>query len=167
MDLSSKIEALIFVAGEPVAVNKLARICDEREEEIKKALTRLKEKLKDGGLRLIESSDSVELATAGETALIVEKFLKEDMKEELTPASLETLAVIACSGPISRARIDDIRGVDSRFILRALAVRGLVEKTENTDDLRVPRYDLTPELLKYLGVENKEKLKKLIEQKNE
>lgn len=165
MDLASKIEAALFVAGEPVTFNKLAKICGTKTGEISEALDALKEKLQNRGLRLIETSGSVELATADEAAPFIEELLKEDFKEELTPASLETLAIIIYEGPISRARIDNIRGVDSRFILRNLAIRGLVEKIEDLNDLRIPKYDVTSELLKYMGFGNREELKKMIDKK--
>lgn len=163
MDLSSKIEAVLFVAGEPVTIDKLAKVCGAKTLEIQEALKNLKERFLTGGLRLLELGDGVELATADEAAPFVEEFLKDEFKEELTPASLETLAVVIQEGPISRSRIDDIRGVDSRFILRHLTVRGLVKKIDNPDDLRIPQYDLTFDLLKYFGAADKEELKSLID----
>jgi segregation and condensation protein B len=72
--------------------------------------------------------------------------------KDLGKAGLETLSIILYQGPISRAEIDYIRGVNSNFILRNLLIRGLIERVENPHDQRSFLYKPTLELISYLGL---------------
>jgi segregation and condensation protein B len=98
------------------------------------------------------------LATAPESAPVIEKISKEEINRDLSKAAAETLAIVLYQGPIAKSKIDYIRGVNSVFILRNLQIRGLVEKTEHPEDKRSYLYQPTFELLSYLGVTKKEDL---------
>jgi len=88
----------------------------------------------------------------------LENFIKEEFKENLSPASLETLSIIVYLGPLSRAEIDYYRGVNSSFILRSLLIRGLIERYSDPKRANVYLYVSSFDLLKYLGVSKKEDL---------
>lgn len=96
--------------------------------------------------------------THPDQSALIEKFQKEELSRDLGRAGLETLAVIAYRGPISRREIDQIRGVNSGFILRTLLIRGLIERVESASGERSFTYQPTLKLLQYLGVTQREDL---------
>lgn len=152
MELDKQIEAVLFWKGEPQSIKKLAASLGKKEEEIKAGLDVLKEKIKDRGVELIFKDDEVMLGTSAEFSHIIERLTKEELVRDLGRAGLETISIIAYKGPISRAEIDYIRGVQSTFILRNLQIRGLVERITNEKDHRSFLYKPTFELLQFLGV---------------
>ena len=154
MNLDAHIEALLFWKAEPVSIKKLATIFDRSETEIKEAVASLRENLHAGkrGLTLIELGDEVTLGTTKDASSLIERLTKEELSKDLGKAGLETLSIVLYEGPVSRAEIDYIRGVNSQFILRNLLVRGLIEKVENHKDHRSFLYTPTVELLAHLGV---------------
>ncbi len=166
-NLSNEIEAILFWKGEPVSVKKLSQIFSKTEEEIKNATRELEEKLKDRGIVLVSKDDEYTLATSKDVSEIIEKLTKEELVKDLGKAGLETLSIIIYQGPISRAEIDYIRGVQSNFILRNLMIRGLVEKISNPNDQRSFLYKPTFELLSYLGVSRIEDLPDFEKARNE
>jgi segregation and condensation protein B len=168
------IEALLFVYGEPLEIKRIAKILWKRgitrndtrndaeikETDIKIALEKLQQQYQneDRGLRIIFSDNRVQLATKPKFALLLEDFVKEEFKENLTPASLETVSLIAYLGPLSRAQIDYYRGVNSSFILRSLSIRGLIERYPDPQRTNVYLYQASFDLLKYLGISRVEEL---------
>jgi segregation and condensation protein B len=158
LSLDSQIEAILFWKGEPQSIKKLAANLGKKEEEILVGLETLKEKIKDRGVELIYKDDEVMLGTASKLAHIIERLTKEELVRDLGKAGLETISIIAYKGPISRAEIDYIRGVQSNFILRNLQIRGLVEKITNEKDHRSFLYRPTFDLLSFLGVSRIEDL---------
>lgn len=152
LTLDNQIEAILFWKGEPQSIKKLALILNTGEEEIKMALQVLKEKITGRGVELIFKDDEVMLGTASRLCPIIEKLNKEELVRDLGRAGLETISIIAYRGPIARAEIDYIRGVQSNFILRNLQIRGLIERIENEKDHRSFLYRPTFELLQFLGV---------------
>ncbi|BCX16174.1 MAG: segregation and condensation protein B [Candidatus Parcubacteria bacterium] len=156
-NLLAALEAFLFLYGEPIEKEKLCKIFGVSLQEIKEALNQLAEETKQEkrGIMLVEKEETYALVTKPQFAPLLEAFVKENLKEELTPAALETLSIIAYFGPISRAQIDYIRGVNSSFTLRNLLIRGLIErKTKGNFYLYQPSF----ELLKYLGLSKIEEL---------
>lgn len=158
LNLDSQIEAILFWKGEPITIKKLADNLGKKEEEIRAGLDALKEKIKDRGVELVYKDDEVMLGTAAKLSPIIERLTKEELVRDLGKAGLETISIIAYKGPLSRAEIDYIRGVQSNFILRNLQIRGLVEKIINPKDARSFLYRPTFELLQFLGVSRIEDL---------
>lgn len=158
LSLDSQIEAILFWKGEPQSIKKLAASLGKKEEEIKAALEILKEKIAGRGVELIFKDDEVMLGTASNLSHIIERLTKEELVRDLGKAGLETISIIAYKGPISRAEIDFIRGVQSNFILRNLQIRGLVEKVTDEKDQRRFLYRPTFDLLSFLGVSKIEDL---------
>jgi segregation and condensation protein B len=158
LSLDNQIEAILFWKGEPQSIKKLAASLGKKEEEIKVGLEILKEKIKDRGVELIFKDDEVMLGTASKLSHVIERLTKEELVRDLGKAGLETISIVAYKGPISRAEIDYIRGVQSTFILRNLQIRGLVERIENEKDHRSFLYRPTFELLQFLGVSKIEDL---------
>ncbi len=160
------IESILFVYGEPMNAKKIAKILNRKnkqkikESEVKEILEKLSQKYsaEDEGLTLIISGDNVQLTTKPEFSSILEEFIKDEFKEQLTPASLETLALISYLGPLSRMQIDYYRGVNSSFILRNLLIRGLVERFSDSQKSLGYLYKPSMDLLKYLGISRIEEL---------
>ncbi|RJQ31630.1 SMC-Scp complex subunit ScpB [Candidatus Parcubacteria bacterium] len=158
MNLSQKIEAILFVKGEPAGIKYLAEILGCQEEDVSSALGELENELKNRGVRLTRNGDMVSLGTAPELSEIVKEIVKSELDGELSKASLETLSVILYKGPVSRAEIDYIRGVNSSFILRNLLIRGLIEREEKRAEDKTFVYKPSFELLKFLGITSIEEL---------
>lgn len=158
LTLDSKIEAILFFKAEPVSVKKLAQILNVTEQEIEESIVLLEEKFSNRGIGLLYKDGEVMLGTSPDASAIIEGLVKEELSKDLGKAGLETLSIILYRGPVTRSKIDYIRGVSSTFILRNLLVRGLIERVSNPDDQRSFLYRPTFELLSYLGVQKIEDL---------
>lgn len=154
MNLESKIEAVLFFKGEPMSLNRLAEILKVSGDEIKESLPGLKENLNNRGIVLQEKGNEVTLGTAPELSTLIEHLQKEELNKELSRASLETLSIILYKNGASRPEIDYIRGVNSSFTLRALSVRGLVDKTIDPKDNRRYIYKPSFEVLSFMGIKS-------------
>ncbi len=163
MELEQKIEAILFYKSEPVSVKKLAGILRVKEGEIQDALKILEESLRSRGVRLVRKDDEVMLGTAPELSGLLEDIVKSELSQDLGRAGLETLAIVIYQGPITRAKIDFVRGVNSSFILRNLAIRGLVDRVSNSADSRSYLYKPSFQLLSHLGVTKVEDLPDYVE----
>ena len=158
MNLEQKIEAILFWKGEPFSRKKLAEILHMGQVEVNESIERLKENLKERGIVLQEKENDILLGTNPETGELIEALQKEELNKDLSKASLETLSIILYKNGVSRAEIDYIRGVNSSFILRALAIRGLVEKEIDKEDNRRFIYKPTFQLLSFIGVRSVQEL---------
>jgi len=153
-ELTQKIEAILFYSGEPVEIDFLAKTLETEKEAISSALEDLAKTLELRGLRLLVHDGQASLVTAPEHSGIIEKIIKEERERELGRASIETLAIVAYKGPVSRKEIEYIRGVNSQFALRTLLLRGLIEKKQSDESGRVMVYTITSDTLRYLGLQN-------------
>lgn len=158
MTLDAKIESILFFKNQPMTFKELAKIFNINESEIKSSLESLKKNLEGRGVQLVFSENEVTLATHSEMSAMIEAMTKEELMKDLSKAALETLSIIVYKGPISRSELDYIRGVNSQFILRALTIRGLVEKKTNPKDERTFIYEPSLDLLKFLGINSKEEI---------
>ena len=153
MNLKSQIESLLFLSPKPVAVKKLAEVTGGKKEEIKTILEGLKKEYDErgGGVSVIDHQGSYQMSTSAENSEMVRNFLKDEQLGELTKPGLETLTIIAYRGPLTKAELEQIRGVNCGLILRNLIIRGLVERREEKNKLRTV-YEVTHEFLRYLGL---------------
>lgn len=158
MNLEQKIEAILFWKGESMSKKKLTDALHVDIDLLNTALDNLKENLKNRGVVLLEHDESVALGTAPELSDMIENLQKEELNKDLSKAALETLSVVLYKNGASRGEIDYIRGVNSSFSLRALSVRGLVEKVLDPKDNRRYVYKPSMELLSYMGVKSVEEL---------
>ncbi len=154
--LDKQLEALLFANGDPVRVSRLCSVTKKKKGEVLEALETLRARLiKESGLRLIQKDESIQLVTEKSLAPLVGTLFKTQKREELSRASLEVLAIIAYSGPVSREAIERIRGVNSVYILRSLLMRGLIdERREDTD----ATYELSFETMRELGLSSPHEL---------
>lgn len=152
MNLSAHIEAILFWKAEPVPIKKLAQLLNTDIESIKNGLIELENVLNGRGIILVQTNNDAMLGTSKEMSSLIEQLTKDELSRDLGKAGLEILSIVLYQGPISRAEIDYIRGVNSQFILRALLIRGLVERVENPMDARSFLYNVTLDLLSHLGI---------------
>ncbi len=150
MNTEQKIEALLFYQNEPMEIKKISKILDISENETRDGLNKLSDSLKHRGICLIVSDTEASLATASTMKDMIEKIAKDEMSKEIGKAGLETLAIILYNGPVSRREVDYIRGVNSTFILRNLAIRGLIERESGGE--RGFKYKPTASLFAHLGI---------------
>lgn len=157
--LRAKIESILFVANRPLTIKKLAEICGKEKDEIITAIETIVEEWNsdDHGIRLLCVGDEVQMGTSGDNAKLVQEFLKDETTGELTKPSLEALTIIAYRGPISKAELEQIRGVHSGLILRNLLMRGLIEGKGDVSDPQ-STYHITMDFLRFLGVSSVEEL---------
>jgi segregation and condensation protein B len=158
MNLDARIEAVLFYKSEPVKKSWLADFFEVSTSEIEQALRVCTATLASRGVRLVMTDTSVQLVTAPEVSETIERVRKEELSGDIGKAGAETLAIVLYRGPLSRAEIDRIRGVNSTFILRNLLIRGLVERRAHPTDSRSWIYAVTPALMNHLGVESRETL---------
>lgn len=164
--LEQKLEAILFFKGEPVSIEKLISILKVSKEELLEAILSLNNKLADRGIVLMEKENELTLGTSPEFSELISDLQKEELNKELSKASLETLSILLYKNGASRADIDYIRGVNSSFTLRALAIRGLVDKIIEKKDSRRYIYKPSFDLLSYLGVKSVEELPEFNEVNN-
>lgn len=158
MNLKSAIESILFIQGEPMAVSRLAKTVGAGKREIEEALAELQTEYRERGIQLVQNADEWQFATNPENRDLVQRFVSNDLTDDLTRASLEVIAIIAYKGPISRANIEYLRGVDSSYVLRNLLIRGLVTREENPKDRRSYLYRIATNFLTYIGASNLEAL---------
>ena len=158
IDLEAQIEAILFYRGEPTSFAEIAHILEISEDEVRETTHALATSLAARGIRVIGGEKEATLATAPGAAPLIEKLRKSEIDRDISKAASETLAIILYKGPLTRAEIDYIRGVNSTFILRNLLTRGLIEKQEHPEDQRTFLYAPSLELLAHMGITRIEEL---------
>ncbi|MEK7464517.1 MAG: SMC-Scp complex subunit ScpB [Patescibacteria group bacterium] len=151
----AELEVLLFHYGEPLPMKKISRLIGVKESECKELVGVLASSLQNNeysGLMILEDGDAVQLVSKPGLASVNEKLTKEEFREELTPAGLEALTIIAYLGPIPRMTLDYIRGVNSSFTLRALLMRGLIERSESAKRKNIYEYKVSFDFLKHMGL---------------
>ena len=121
--ITSKIESILFVAGEPVLLSELCRGLELTEGELKQKLfeLQLSYEAEDRGLRLFTTADTAQLTTAAENAEAVEAVLNPTQQRSLSNSVLETLAIVAYRQPVTRGEIEEVRGVRCEYAVERLA----------------------------------------------
>jgi segregation and condensation protein B len=126
--LPAIIESILFVADEPVDVSLLARALRRAISDVEEALALLEDRSSLGGTRLQRAGDTVQLVTAPDAGPFIERFLGLESRQRLSGAALESLAIIAYKQPMTRAGVEQLRGVNSDGAIASLIARGLVEE---------------------------------------
>jgi segregation and condensation protein B len=149
------LEAVLFVADEPLSSATLAQAVEVDREDVERRLEALAEDLAahGSGLVLRQVAGGWRLFTNPDAAGAVERFVVASRHSRLTRASLETLAIVAYKQPVTRHQISSIRGVDSEGVLRALVERGLVAEVGREEGPGRPvLYGTTADFLERLGL---------------
>ena len=156
--LKSAIEAILFVAGNPLSVDRLKGLFEDVEQErIEAQLATLGREYDDrgAGIMLAEVAGGYQLATRPEHAPVIRKFKSVKVSSKLSRPALETLAIVAYKQPITRTEVEAIRGVNIGGIMRNLMERRLVKIVGKKDVPGKPMmYGTTPEFLQYFGMKD-------------
>ena len=126
------LEALLFVAERPLTRREIAQLAGTDRETVDARLGDLEVALRERGVRVVVDGDRVELATAAEGGALVARYVGADAIR-LSPASLETLAIVAYRQPITKSAVERIRGVDSDYTVRTLLHRRLIVELGRSD----------------------------------
>lgn len=158
------LEGLLFVVGdEGLTIDQICNVLDIDEEESKKLILDLKNDYEDEsrGLRIDYLGNTLKLTTKREHKEYYKKLIEEDNRG-LSQASLETLAIIAYNEPITRIKVEEIRGINSINIVRKLVAKGFIKEVgrENTIGKAI-LYKTTDDFLDYFGLSSKEDLPKI------
>lgn len=156
MNLLGALEGILFVVGdEGITLEKISKILDIDIEEVKKLLIELKTSYEanNRGIRISYLGDAFKLTTKEEHKIYYEKLVDNPDSNLLSNASLEVLAIVAYNQPITRAEIDELRGVSSNYIIRRLLAKGLLKEAgKSTMPGRPNLYKTTKEFLDYFGL---------------
>jgi segregation and condensation protein B len=166
LPLARRLEAFLFISPRPISADRLAEAGLGTAEETAAALEELRTEYAEGehGIELREVAGGYTFAVAGDCAEDVRRFTGAEKPDELTPALLETLAVVAYLEPVTRAEIAEVRGVSSEYALGALEERGLVEQQGRADTPGAPvLYGTGERFLKLFGLSSRDDLPPLEE----
>ena len=165
MNLKSVTEGILFVVGdEGITLKELSDTLGVSENEVKEILSNLRHDYESNerGLRISFLGNTFKLTTKSEHKMYYEKLVTDSKTFTLSNASLEVLAIIAYNEPITRVKIDEIRGVSSSQIVRKLLARGFIKDCGKDNSIGKPNlYKTTNEFLDYFGLATKEDLPKL------
>ena len=151
--LPNLVEALLFVSDGPVEESRLARALDVTARQVRDALDTLAVTLDGRGVRLQRGPEGAQLVTAPGTGPHIEAFMGLEASRKLSPAALETLAIIAYRQPVTRATIESVRGVNSDGSIATLRARDLIEEVGRAPGPGRPRlFASTQRFLRYFGL---------------
>lgn len=128
----ARLEALLFVAERPLSRREIAAVAHVDRSTVDARLGDLEVSLRGRGIRLVTAGDRVELVTAPEAGALIAAYVGADAVR-LSPAALETLAIVAYRQPVTKAAVERIRGVDSDYTIRALLHRRLLVELGRSD----------------------------------
>ena len=165
-NLAGRIEAILFVAGEAVRVDELAKALNVTQRELENELIRLKDEydFHQRGFTLKRFGHQVQLATRALYSADVVHLLQPVQKQSLTQAAMETLAVVAYKQPVTRAEVEQIRGVKCDYSLQSLMNKELIMEVGRKEALGRPiLYGTTENFLAHFGISSLEDLPALPE----
>lgn len=166
LSLAARVESLLFVADEPLSTNRLAEALEVSSGQVKQALRELEATYSGRGLCLQHVDNRVQIVTAPEAAPHIERLLGLEARTYLSQAALEVLSIIAYQQPITRPKIEAIRGVSSDSVLRTLLSAGVIDRAGRADDIGRPfLYVTTSDFLQHFGLQSLEDLPPLEEGK--
>ena len=159
------IEGLLYVQGDlGLTLDEVSDILEIDKDTAKELILSLKQDYieQDRGLRINYLGNSLKLTTKEEHKEYFKKLLENPKNNSLSNQALETLAIIAYNEPITRLDVDEIRGIDSVYVIRRLLAKGLIKECGRSDKPGHPiLYKTTDEFLDYFGLSSKEDLPKI------
>ena len=164
--LKGRIEAILFVAGEAVSIKDMSKALAVGEKELKTALDKIGSEYdyEQRGFMLKRFGDKVQLATRPLYSEDVLRLLQPVQQQSLSQAAMETLAVVAYKQPVTRAEVEQIRGVKCDYSLQSLTTKGLIQEAGRKDTIGRPiLYATTDTFLSHFGIATLEDLPPLPE----
>lgn len=171
MNLEAVIEGILFLKGnEGISVDELKELLNVDEKTLVEPLDKLKKMYDEPnrGIKIDYLGGKLKLTTKKEHKEYYERLTEEEISSTLSPAALEALVIIAYNQPITRIKVDEIRGVSSQHLVRKLLLKGLIKEMGKSDQPGRPNlYGTTDEFLDYFGLKTIKDLPKIEEPKEE
>ena len=126
----SAIEAVLFASGDPISIDRLSQTFEIKSEDVEKYIQELEKKYENNGsgFYVVRLENTYQLVSREEFAPYIKKAFDIKRRTPLSPAALEVLAVIAYNQPVTRAFIEQVRGVDCSGVVSTLVEKGLIEE---------------------------------------
>lgn len=163
-DVHGAIEGILFAAGDPVPLQRLTEVLGEETAVVESAIAELMDdyQFSRRGLRIVRLQDSYQMTSSPEYAPFIRDMMEKRKPDKLSPAALEALAVVAYFQPVTRAYVEQVRGVDSSYTLGLLQDRELIEECGRLDVPGRPiLYRTGKNFLRSFGLESLEDLPEL------
>lgn len=158
-DLHRALEAILFASHRPLKLRELQAATGADKGSVAAALGMLDGALEGRGVMLLRHEDEVQLATRPELAAHVRRALRPEVTGRLSPAAYETLAIVAYQQPVTRSRVEELRGVGCETVLANLELRDLVTEVGRADGPgQAKLYGTTMRFLQVLGLRSLEDL---------
>ena len=160
-NLKSALESMMFVWGQPLDAKTAADVCNSSKQEVYACFKELQEEYEQEGrgIRIREVNGAFQFATPEETADYIERLCTPVKTKRLSQSALEVLAIVAYFQPVTRAYIDQVRGVDSAYTVTTLLERGLIEACGKLDAPGRPSLYRTSALfLRTMGMQSLDEL---------
>ena len=156
MNLKAVIEGLLFVVGDDgLGLEEISKILEISKDETKELIKELQNDYQSDsrGIRIDFLGDKLKLTTKKEHNMYYQKLLTTEDNNNLSQAALETLAIIAYNQPITRVKVDELRGISNTHIIRKLVAKGLIKESGRSNMPGRPiLYETTSEFLDYFGL---------------
>ena len=159
--LESAVLAVLFAVGEPLAPSRLAEALETKEEVVRSLLEHLRDTLEAqaGAFQILNLNGQYQLATREEHTGLIRRVMNQRRSVPLSQAALEVLAAVAYNQPVTRADVEQVRGVDSSSIIASLVEKGLLEEAGRLELPGRPIcYQTTPNFLRTFGLSSLEEL---------
>ena len=154
-DVSASLEAILFSSNRPLKLRELQQATDTDRVGVEKALENLQQVLQGRGVMLMRHHDEIHLATRPEYSSAVRRALRPEVSGKLSPAAYETLAIVAYQQPVTRSRIEEVRGVNCESVLGNLELRALITEVGRASGPGQPKlYGTTMRFLQVMGLES-------------
>lgn len=156
-NLKAAVEAILFSSGEPLEAARISKVLGITDAELDNALLSLKSRLEEdeSGIKLIKLKDKYQLCSKSEYAEPIRDIMNLKKNSPLSPASMEVLSIVAYNQPVTKAFIEQIRGVDCSYIVGTLCNKGLIEEVGRLELPGRPLiYSTTPNFLRCFCLES-------------
>lgn len=161
IELTPQLEAVLFASGDPVPVARLSLVFGVPEEDILVTARKLADYYEKNsrGIRLLKLGESLQLCSAPEHAKLIARVIEHRAAPKLSPGALEALAIIAYFQPVTRAYVEQVRGVDSSYTVSSLVAKGLIEPAGRLDAPGRPTlYRTTEAFMRVMGISSLDEL---------
>ena len=153
--LKGILESLLFVSKKPLSLEELSQVTEVEPRYISSALDELMVEYETKGLQIVKVAGGWQISTRVENAPYVEKLLSSPIVTTLSPAALETLAIIAYKQPVTRLEVENIRGVDSDGVIKTLLEKRMIREIGRSDAVGRPvLFGTTTEFLRHFGLKD-------------
>ena len=160
LDLKNKIEALIFLSKEPLSIDELSKYFKLEKQQIEEAVNELREDKRNTGINLKIDKEILSFVTNPSCGEEIKNFFHPEMKiKKLSKSAMETLAIIAYKGPITKGEIEVIRGVSAEKAISNLLEKNLIYISGKKKSIGTPNiYNVTEDFYSYLNIDKEENL---------